>query len=61
VPEGLILVAYEIVAFLFLVGIVVPVAIYWYISRPHIKAHFTTRKSARERETPNTYHEDHSS
>jgi hypothetical protein len=54
-PElgSLIAVVYEVMASLFSIGILVPVAIYWYMGRPQVRAYFTS-EPAREAPTSNT-------
>jgi len=42
---------YAVIAFSFLLGVLLPAAIYWYMGRPHVKAYFAVTGSARESQT----------
>jgi len=47
--SGMIVMVFGSTAVVFIMGFFVPVAIYWYMGRPHVKAYFRVEKSANER------------
>jgi len=44
VMSGIVSMVYAVIAFSFLLGVLLPAAIYWYMSRPHVKAYFARRE-----------------